>query len=60
MYARGYFINHIRMYVVQNSSFYLTITIPQVITFKYFSRFFYNKIILLFIDLSITFLLWNM
>ena len=48
------------MYVVQNSSFYLTFTIPQVITFKYFSRFFYNKIILLFIDLSITFLLWNM
>lgn len=49
MYARGYFIDHIKMYTMQSSSFYLTFTTPQAITFTYFSRFF-CKIMLLFID----------
>ena len=51
MYAHGNIIDHIKMYKVQSSSFYLIFTSPQAITFTYSSHFFY-KIILLFIDFT--------
>jgi len=33
MYAHGYFIDPIKMYIMQSSSFYLTFTSPQAIIF---------------------------